>query len=31
MFNFPKYKFAFGILHSTEGNFGKQNQLKMKI
>ena len=24
IFNFPKCKFAFGILHSTEDNFGKQ-------
>ena len=23
-FNFPKCKVAFGILHNTEGNFGKQ-------
>ena len=22
--NFPEYKFAFDILHSTEDNFGKQ-------
>ena len=24
IFNFPKCKFAFGILQSTEDNFGKQ-------
>ena len=28
--NQPKCKFAFGILHSTEDNFGKQTQHKMK-
>ena len=30
IFNFPKFKFALGNLHSREGNFGKQTRRKMK-
>ena len=30
IFNIPECKFAPGILHSTEGNFGKQTEHKMK-
>ena len=30
IFNFPKCKFAFGILLITEDNFCKQTQRKMK-
>ena len=30
IFNFPKFKFAFGNLHSREGNFGKQTRRKIK-
>ena len=30
IFNFPKFKFALGNLHSTEGNFGEQTRREMK-
>ena len=31
IFNFTKFQFALGNLHSREGNFGKQTRRKMKI
>ena len=30
IFNFPKFRFALGNLHSREGKFGKQTRRKMK-